>query len=32
VLVDAYRAIVAEFAETEQRALLGGNAERVYRI
>lgn len=31
-LVDAYRAIVAPFNEVEQRNLLGGNAERLYRI
>jgi predicted TIM-barrel fold metal-dependent hydrolase len=32
--VDAYRTIVAEagFSTSEQRALLGGNAERIYRI
>ena len=33
-LVDAYRTIVAEagFSTDDQRALLGGNAERIYRI
>lgn len=31
-VVDAYRAIIAEFSEEEQRALLVGNAERTYRI
>jgi predicted TIM-barrel fold metal-dependent hydrolase len=31
-LVAAYRSIVGSFSAAEQRALLGGNAERLYRI
>ncbi|MGN6188180.1 MAG: amidohydrolase family protein [Conexibacter sp.] len=31
-LVDAYRAIVADFSEAEQRALLGGNANRIFKV
>ena len=31
-LVNAYRQIVSEYSETEQAALLAGNAERIFRI
>jgi len=31
-IVDAYRTIIAELSEAEQRALLSDNAERIYRI
>ena len=31
-LVAAFRMLVADYSETEQRAMLAGNAERVFRI
>ena len=31
-VVGAYREILTEFSETEQAAMLAGNAERIFRI